>query len=355
MKRDLFSYRTAASLAFCITILMHTLFAILLWFGRAVLLSEDMKGFHDKTDHELNWIWFVISLASVFIFSFLMFLLNFRILKAELKQYRITTIILASFMATIFLTYLLVHIQIYGFGIQLGDHYWRVLLGNMMKDFFLTLIIVFISQILYLSNKKQQIALENERLLAENLKSRYETLKSQVDPHFLFNTLNTLNTMIKFDPDKAQEYVQKMSSVFRYTLQNKEETLLEEELKFTHDYCQLMQIRYGKSLVFDFNVDKLHNCYLVIPLSIQTLVENAIKHNVISNRQPLTVSIYTTNNDMLVVSNPLQVKKESEPGEGIGLANLTERYCLRFQREPEVTCTDGIFKVTLPLIKPQQQ
>ncbi|MCD7900578.1 MAG: histidine kinase [Bacteroides sp.] len=354
MKRNLFSYRTAAVFAFIISILVHFFFGVLLWFGRTVMLADGVRGLNESSLPQLRWEWFALSQVSVFVFSFLLFQVNFWILKAELKKNRTLSIIIASVIGTVIMTYILLHVQIYIFDIELGDYYWQAVSGNMIRDLFLTVIIIFISQILYLSNKKQQIAIENEKLLAENMKSRYETLKSQVNPHFLFNTLNTLSTMIKIDPDKAQEYVQNMSSVFRYTLQNKEETSLVEELKFTCDYCLLMKIRYGESLGFELNIDKQYENYLIIPLSIQTLVENAIKHNVISKRQPLIVSIYTAENERLIVSNPLQEKKEAEPGEGIGLANLVERYRLHFQTEPEVSCTDGVFMVTLPLIKPQQ-
>jgi len=327
---------------------MHIFFLIIYFFGRNAVVPEDRPAMHDMRPLDLMQV--LASSVTVFIFVFLIYVLNFKILDSEIKKHKTGIQILASIIGTVILTYFIVHVQIFLFEIDYGEHYHKYLAGNMVRDFFLTLIIVFSSQILYLSYKKQQIAIENEALIAENMKSRYETLKSQVDPHFLFNTLNTLNSMIKVDPDKAQEYVQKMSSVFRYTLQNKEETTLEEELKFTSDYCTLMQIRYGESLSFEFDIDKEYLKYYIIPLSIQLLVENAIKHNVITRRQPLEVKVQTGENGSLVVTNPLQLKKEPEQGEGIGLANLTERYRLRFNREVEVVCTDNIFRVTLPLI-----
>lgn len=351
MKRDLFSFRAAVVFSLVITILMHLFIALVILFGRNVLLADGAGEMHRDHSPEMEMWQMLLSLLSVFLFCLIIFIINFKILKAELKRYRLFTIITASVVATVVLTCLLVNAQLFLSGADLGEYYARTLLGNMIKDFMLTLVIVFTSQILYLTQKKQQIAFENEQLLAENIKSRYEKLKSQVDPHFLFNTLNTLNTMIKVDPDRAQEYVQKMSSVFRYTLQNKEELKLEDELKFTRDYCLLMQIRYGDSLVFRFDTDKKYDCWHIIPLSIQTLVENAIKHNIITKRQPLTVTVATHDNDTLTVSNPLQVKKESEPGAGIGLANLTERYRLRFGREVEVSCCHDVFRVTLPLIE----
>jgi LytS/YehU family sensor histidine kinase len=110
--------------------------------------------------------------------------------------------------------------------------------------------------LIYLSHKQQKTALENETLQAEYMKTRFMALKNQVDPHFLFNSLNTLSSLIKTDAGKAQEYVQQLSYVFRYTLQNKEVITLEEELKFTLAYCHLMKIRYGESLQFALHIDE---------------------------------------------------------------------------------------------------
>jgi LytS/YehU family sensor histidine kinase len=182
------------------------------------------------------------------------------------------------------------------------------------------------------------------------MRTRYEALKNQVDPHFLFNSLNTLNALIKIDADKAQQYVQQLSYVFRYTLQNREIISLEEELKFTHAYCHLMQIRYGDSLRFEYQVDSRFNNYTIIPLSLQTLVENAIKHNVVSAKQPLTISFATSGKGTVSVSNPIQLKKESETGEGIGLANLSERYRLMWQQGIVISQNDGIFRVEIVLL-----
>jgi LytS/YehU family sensor histidine kinase len=175
-------------------------------------------------------------------------------------------------------------------------------------------------------------------------------LKNQVDPHFLFNSLNTLNSLIKVDADKAQEYVQQLSYVFRYTLQNAEVISLSEELKFTKAYCHLMKIRYGNNLDFEYNIDEKLYDYLIIPLSLQALVENAIKHNVVSNKQPLKVKIEGAG-ESIKVSNPIQLKKEVESGEKIGLANLAERYKLMWKKEIITLNTDNVFEVIVPLMK----
>jgi LytS/YehU family sensor histidine kinase len=221
--------------------------------------------------------------------------------------------------------------------------------GNIIRDVCIALFVMLISQLIFLSRKQQQTELENRTLIAENMRTRYEALKNQVDPHFLFNSLNTLNSLIKIDADKAQQYVQQLSYVFRYTLQNKEIISLEEELKFTKAYCHLMQIRYGDSLRFEYRIDPRFHSYSIIPLSLQTLVENAIKHNVVSAKQPLTISFVTGDHGTVSVSNPIQLKKESESGEGIGLVNLSERYRLMWQQGIAITQNDGIFRVEIVL------
>jgi LytS/YehU family sensor histidine kinase len=152
------------------------------------------------------------------------------------------------------------------------------------------------------------------------------------------------------DSEKAQEYVQQLSCVFRYTLQNKGIITLKEELDFTLAYCDLMQIRYGENLQFIRAIDERYYTYSIVSLSLQTLVENAIKHNVVSNRQPLSITLSTSERGTISVSNPVQAKKESERGENIGLSNLAERYRLIWKREIVIRNTGGLFEVEIPLI-----
>lgn len=351
MPQELKTYRTAASFALGITLVMHLFFVIMFIFGREAFVP------HDRPPHpgmSLNVDQLLASFVSNFIFTFILFILNLKLLKAELNtRYRIITIVGTSILCTVVISHILVQIQFLMFTPESESLRLRFIIGNLFRDLFIALIVVFVSQIVYLSHRKQQIALENEMLMAENVKTHFQALKNQMDPHFLFNTLNTLNSIIPVDPDKAQEYVHQLSAVFRYTLQKNEIVTLEEELKFTRDYCSLMQIRYGDSLMFHFDIHKNYCNYMIIPLGLQTLVENAIKHNIISNRQPLQIAITTSPNDTVTVSNPLQQKKEAESGEGIGLANLSERYRLKWQKEIEVRNVNNSFEVSLPLISPQ--
>ena len=223
---------------------------------------------------------------------------------------------------------------------------------NLVKDLIILVVVLLSTLLLYSINQRQLTLFENEILIADNIRIRYEALKNQLDPHFLFNSLNTLDGLIGIDNERAHEYVQNLSQVFRYTIGNKEIMHLSEELDFTESYALLMKIRYGNNLQIRYNIDEKYLNYYIVPVSLQLLVENAIKHNVISNRHPLVITIETTQDDTIKVLNTVQPKSGVEHGEGIGLANLTERYEILFQKDIIITKTD-IFCVEIPLIKQQ--
>jgi LytS/YehU family sensor histidine kinase len=293
----------------------------------------------------------MMNIFSQFIFSFTLYMLIFNIFKIRTSEkIRLLIIIVATSVITYFLSVSISELQMDIFNFENRPKFRKFFAGELSRDYLVALVIVISSQLIYMSQKQQKISLENEVLRAEYMKSRYEALKNQVDPHFLFNSLNTLNSLIKTNADKAQEYVQQLSYVFRYTLQNNEVISLSEELNFTKAYCNLMKIRYGNNLDFEYNIDENMYDYQIIPLSLQTLVENAIKHNVVSNKQPLKVKIEGSG-DTVKVSNPIQLKKEVETGERIGLVNLAERYKLMWKKEIITVNTNSTFEVTVPLMK----
>ena len=192
--------------------------------------------------------------------------------------------------------------------------------------------------------------IENEPLRTENIRSRYEALENQMDPHFLFNSLNNLKSLIDVDVNKAGDFIHQLSTVMRYTLKNEEVVTLVQELECVRSYCQMMKMRYGDNLKFEHSIDHdRYDHYYVLPLSIQGLIENAIKHNVISSKQPLTVKIFTDDDNHLIISNKIQPKIGKEEGTGIGLANLAERYRLKWDEKVEIFDDGKIFSVTLPL------
>ena len=197
--------------------------------------------------------------------------------------------------------------------------------------------------------------MENEQLCAENLQNQYEALKNQLNPHMLFNSLNTLQSLVRESPEKAQDYIQELSRVLRYTLQENEyqSVTLKEEMDFVTAYIFLLKMRFEDNLLFDIDIDDSLQEFRLPPISVQMLIENAVKHNEISNRNPLTIYIAAdVNKHHLTVANKRQPKRTATAGTGIGLANLAKRYHLLFKKEILITEEGGEFRVQIPLIEP---
>lgn len=219
-----------------------------------------------------------------------------------------------------------------------------------LRDLIIAGIVTGSNYIFHLINRQQRILVENETLRTESLRHQYESLKSQLNPHMLFNSLNTLQSLIRESSSKALDYTQELSQVLRYTLQGSDRpsVTLGEEMQFARAYIYLMKMRYEENLLFRIDIDNRRIGMLLPPMSIQLLIENAIKHNEISNRNPLTIHI-RTEGDALVVSNPIQPKRQTPSGPGIGLDNLARRYQLLWQKEIQISAEGGIFNVRLPL------
>ncbi|MFN8344700.1 MAG: histidine kinase [Spirosomataceae bacterium] len=219
-----------------------------------------------------------------------------------------------------------------------------------MRGVLLAGISYFFSRFLTENERKNEILIENEQLKNENLQIQLTALRNQLNPHFLFNSLNTLSWLINEDKDKSQLYLQKLSQVLRYSLNMQEQSLvlLKEEMVLTDNYIYLLQMRFGDNL----NVHRViqhPEKFRIPPLSIQLLIENAVKHNIISSGNPLKISIVTdTERNCVNISNSLHIKPNSE-GTGIGLVNLNERFRLLTNREIEIRQNEE-FSVILPLL-----
>jgi sensor histidine kinase YesM len=307
---------------------MNLLFLVMFLYGRPAQFREN-----EMPMHIFNLNFTLMRFVFNFLFSFFLYLLIFKLLKNDYFSRKRGIIVLVLIVVCYTALFSIVtSVILQPPFVEPFQRGYRRFFGGLMGDCTIGTVVLLSSMLLFISEKQQKMALENERLQAENMKTRFLALRNQVDPHFLFNSLNTLSSLIKTDVVKAEDYVQQLSYVFRYTLQNKEVITLDEEMKFTKAYCRLMQIRYGDSLRFEYRVDERYNACPIIPISLQTLVENAIKHNTVSNRQPLVISIFTTDS-AICVSNPVRPKHEPESGENIGLSNLAERYRLLWNRE----------------------
>lgn len=203
---------------------------------------------------------------------------------------------------------------------------------------------------LFFGNWKKSLV-EIEKYKAENLQAQLQNLKDQLNPHFLFNNLSVLSSLVYIDQDKAVSFINQLSKVYRYLLDNRNSELvtLDTELTFIQSYTYLIQIRFDKNIAFDIDIpkDKIH--LMLPPLSLQMLIENAIKHNEISNEMPLKITL-KINNDMVEVSNNLQLRITTEPSSKTGLQNIKDRYKFFTTKDVEVIETNRSFVVKIPLL-----
>jgi hypothetical protein len=210
--------------------------------------------------------------------------------------------------------------------------------------------LVFTARMFFLSWR--DLAVRHEKLKTEAIASRFSALKNQVNPHFLFNSLNVLTNLVYKDPDQSAEFIQNLSDVYRFVLdsQDKETVPLKDELSFVESFTYLQKMRFGEHLKVQVDLPD-HQHISVPPLSIQMLVENAIKHNTISQENPLRIHIKSENN-FLVIKNDLQPKEVlSEKKIGIGLENIKARYQFLSDKEVQVRKDANSFSVYLPILK----
>jgi hypothetical protein len=224
-----------------------------------------------------------------------------------------------------------------------------------LKDVFIAFVVIISVYILKAFNERKAVAAENQRLKFENLQGQYQSLKNQISPHFLFNSLTALKELIGNDTETSLKYVNHLSLVLRYSLVNNEyrTVSLGDEMNSLQSYLFLFKMRFGKNLNIEINVDQKYMSYRLPPFAVQTLIENAVKHNEVSKRYPLTVKVLTTANAGLIVVNDLRPRLTPEPGTGIGLSNLSKQYFLIGSEGIKITKSEGEFKVEVPLLKPE--
>ncbi len=247
---------------------------------------------------------------------------------------------------TIVVVFVLVTIFEKGLDVNVGG-ITGMLYGTVSITFIITL---FMTSRVFLLNWKQA-AIDSERLQKESITAQYNSLKSQVNPHFLFNSLNALTNLVYEDQDKAVKFIKQLSEVYRYVLdtQSKEVVPLQEELEFLNSYLFLQKIRFGENLTIEVNLSNTPS--MVAPLALQLLIENAIKHNIVSSENPLIIKLWQQQN-FIVVENSLQRKTSlGEPSQGIGLENIKNRYKFLSPTSVEVSETNGKFIVKLPIIE----
>lgn len=212
-------------------------------------------------------------------------------------------------------------------------------------------LILFIYRYVTLESESTIIKVDKERLEKENIRSQFEALRNQLNPHFLFNSLNSLKSLIDSQPDRAKDFVIQLSDVYRYLLKHRshEYVHLSEEIKFMESYAYLMKIRYEETIHIQI-AEKYDDTVLIVPLTLQLLVENAVKHNIISAAHPLSIHIEIDQRGYVVVTNNYQPRLEVEGSSNFGLHNLNQQYKFIAQTEIIIEKSETQFVVRIPPI-----
>lgn len=272
----------------------------------------------------------------------------------EFKHYRKRLLLQAFFVTVFTLSFCnLTELVFWLFGTDLSNPYKPSVVQLNFSSMVITLTVSSIYEAVYGIHMWKRSLIESEKLKKANLQAQLETLKNQVNPHFLFNSLNTLTSIIPEEPERAVEFVQKLSYVYRYILEikNKELITLREEMDCIESYRFLLQMRFGDNVQFETDIPETLMDKHIVPLSAQILLENAIKHNVISTNKPLRIQMHIGPSGNLLVSNNLQKKPTVNGSTKTGLTNIKNRYKILTDQEVEVIVTRDHFTVSLPLLQ----
>ncbi len=232
-----------------------------------------------------------------------------------------------------------------------GSHLVNNVFNNAFFAFSVDMIVISIYYSRYLVHYWKKYIEKGEELKKKTLVAKYEALKSQVNPHFLFNSLNTLTGVVEHDQKKAVVFIKKLSEIYRYVLEQKDKELtnMQDELEFAENYIFLAKLRYGDGLSYKTTIQSFNK--QVLPLGLQILVENCIQHNVIEDDRPLNIEIFEEN-EYLVVKNNIQKKSTvRNNSNGIGLDNLKKRYAYLSDLEVVIDESDNEFIVKIPLLE----
>lgn len=221
---------------------------------------------------------------------------------------------------------------------------------------FITFILVVVFHAIYFYKQTQETKLKQQKIIAGTASAKFESLKNQIDPHFLFNSLNVLSSLIEENPETAQDFTTSLSKIYRYVLEQKDKELvpIEEELDFAQTYMNLLLMRFENSITFEIPDNVGVAEAKVVPLSLQLLLENTIKHNVASPSKPLHIRIYIESGN-LVIENNLQKKETLNNRKGVGLQNIVNRYGILTKRVVTIEETSEHFRVRLPILTKQTE
>jgi sensor histidine kinase YesM len=217
-----------------------------------------------------------------------------------------------------------------------------------------TFVVLLIVHFIYIYKGYQENKVKEQKIIAGTANAKFESLKNQIDPHFLFNSLNVLSSLIEENPENAQRFTTSLSKIYRYVLEQKDKELVsvEEELAFAKTYMNLLKMRFENSLFYELPTTILNPEAKVVPLSLQLLLENTVKHNVVSEQRPLHIIIFIEG-DYLVIQNDYQKKEVLQDRKGVGLQNIINRYGIITNRKVLIEQNEQTFTVKIPILTKQ--
>jgi hypothetical protein len=226
--------------------------------------------------------------------------------------------------------------------------------SNYNFGLWVTLNIVLIFHAVYFYNRYQQKKIKEQKVIAGTASAKFDALKNQLDPHFLFNSLNVLTSLIEENPKNAQKFTTALSKVYRYVLEQKNKDLItvDEELNFARTYMSLLKMRFEDSIIFEIPEKATNPESRVVPLSLQLLLENAVKHNMVTSSKPLHIKIYEEDGNLIVLNN-LQPKQIVKKSSGVGLNNIKQRYQLLSNKKVIINQQAKSFAVAIPMLTKQ--
>lgn len=305
---------------------------------------------------------YLVSCVRTFVFVFILYgavssivnLLNKKLPWVENRVRRFVVELLCILLLSAILAFIGAGVFIYIHENKLEQNYIYYALKAMRMLYFVFLLCFTVFEAINQFQEKEKWLLLSEKYEKQHVRSQLEVLRNQVNPHFLFNSLNVLSSLIYKDVDKADQFINEFAKVYRYLLDMEKDSLvnLSEEMKFLESYVFLQKIRFGESLKVDIFVDNGLKDKLIPTLSLQMLIENAIKHNVISSKMPLFIRV-VNDDDVLLVENNLQLREAEVVSTGLGQKNIIRRYALISNLKPEFYMMNDFYIAKLPLISDQ--
>lgn len=328
-----------------IGVLLYIIFLAISFFnGNAIRVDSDF--WRDFLQHMIfSWI---IYMANALLFMYLMGRFGSRIFKRNKLLLSILGNIVVSLLA-IFLARGIILTGLRGVG------FVEFLQGESPQYYVNSLIIAMVISgifyALYYYKYRQESRVTEQKIIAGTAEAQFDALKNQLDPHFLFNSLNVLTSLIEEDPQQAQRFTTSLSKVYRYVLEqkNKELVPVEEEYAFARTYIRLLKMRFEDGIVFEIPEKSSNPEAMIVPLSLQLLLENAVKHNRVTPDKPLHIRV-EEKDGFILVSNDLQQKQVISKSSGVGLQNIRSRYALLTERQLRVDKNDNTFSVAVPML-----